>query len=89
MDCERPPPKGGGFGLRLKAGLGRPQGPTRELRDRGNWVATSGNVTDEVWKKYIEDQKPRDTRRQLQSRLVVAIDRSSVDGHLVRLHDFP
>ena len=24
--CERPPPKGGGFGLRLKAGLGRPQG---------------------------------------------------------------
>ena len=29
--CERPPPKGGGFGLRLKAGLGRPRGPTREL----------------------------------------------------------
>jgi len=25
---------------------------------RGYWVATSGNVTDEVWKKYIEDQKP-------------------------------
>ena len=24
----------------------------------GYWVATSGNVTDEVWKKYIEDQKP-------------------------------
>jgi putative transposase len=24
----------------------------------GCWVATSGNVTDEVWKKYIEDQKP-------------------------------
>src|SRR5271157_5177840 len=24
----------------------------------GLWVATSGNVTDEVWKKYIEDQKP-------------------------------
>ena len=23
---ERPPPKGGGFGLRLKAGLGRPRG---------------------------------------------------------------
>jgi putative transposase len=21
-------------------------------------VASSGNVTDEVWKKYIEDQKP-------------------------------
>jgi hypothetical protein len=32
--CERPPPKGGGFGLRLKAGLGRPQGPTRELARR-------------------------------------------------------
>ena len=31
---ERPPPKGGGFGLRLKAGLGRPQGPTRELARR-------------------------------------------------------
>ena len=24
----------------------------------GYWVASSGNVTDEVWKKYIEDQKP-------------------------------
>jgi hypothetical protein len=24
-------------------------------------VATSGNVTDEVWKKYIEDQKPETT----------------------------
>ena len=23
-------------------------------------VATSGNVTDEVWKKYIEDQKPEE-----------------------------
>ena len=31
---ERPPPKGGGFGLRLKAGLSRPQGPTRELTRR-------------------------------------------------------
>jgi len=25
---------------------------------RGYWVASSGNVTDEVWKKYIEEQKP-------------------------------
>jgi hypothetical protein len=25
---------------------------------RGYWVATSGKVTYEVWKKYIEDQKP-------------------------------
>ncbi|ABE65165.1 transposase IS200-like (plasmid) [Nitrobacter hamburgensis X14] len=25
---------------------------------QGYWVASSGNVTDEVWKKYIEDQKP-------------------------------
>jgi putative transposase len=24
---------------------------------RGYWVASSGNVTDEVWKKYIEEQK--------------------------------
>jgi putative transposase len=23
-------------------------------------VATSGNVTDEVWKKYIGDQKPEE-----------------------------
>jgi len=23
-------------------------------------VATSGNVTDEVWKKYVEDQKPEE-----------------------------
>ena len=27
-------------------------------RARGYWVATSGNVTDEVWRKYIEEQKP-------------------------------
>ena len=25
----------------------------------GYWVATSGNVTDEVWNNYIEDQKLR------------------------------
>ena len=24
----------------------------------GYWVASSGNVTDEVWKAYIENQKP-------------------------------
>jgi hypothetical protein len=29
----------------------------QRLWGRGNWVATSGNVTDEMWKKYIEDQK--------------------------------
>ena len=34
QECEQPPPKGGGFGLRLKAGLGRPRGPTRELPRR-------------------------------------------------------
>ena len=28
-------------------------------RDR-NWVASSGNVTDEVWKEYIKNQKPPD-----------------------------
>jgi REP element-mobilizing transposase RayT len=27
---------------------------------RGYWVASSGNVTDEVWKQYIEDQKPEE-----------------------------
>src|SRR5271168_3453998 len=30
----------------------------QHLWGRGYWVATGGNVTDEVWKKYIEDQKP-------------------------------
>ncbi len=25
---------------------------------RGYWVASSGNVTDEVWKDYIKNQKP-------------------------------
>ena len=28
----------------------------QHLWQRGYWVATSGNVTDEVWKKYIEGQ---------------------------------
>ena len=32
----------------------------QHLWARGYWVASSGNVTDEVWKKYIEDQKPSD-----------------------------
>ena len=32
----------------------------QHLWARGYWVATSGNVTDEVWKKYIEDQKPEE-----------------------------
>ncbi|MFZ0207951.1 MAG: transposase [Roseiarcus sp.] len=30
----------------------------QHLWGRGYWVATSVNVTEEVWKKYIEDQKP-------------------------------
>lgn len=30
----------------------------QHLWARGYWVASSGNVTDEVWKKYIADQKP-------------------------------
>jgi hypothetical protein len=25
---------------------------------RGYWVASSGNVTDEVWTEYIKNQKP-------------------------------
>ncbi len=29
----------------------------QHLWGRGYWVSSSGNVTDEVWKKYIEDQK--------------------------------
>ena len=32
----------------------------QHLWARGYWVASSGNVTDEVWKKYIEDQKPEE-----------------------------
>jgi len=30
----------------------------QHLWARGYWVVTSGNVTDEVWKEYIEIQKP-------------------------------
>jgi putative transposase len=30
----------------------------QHLWARGYWVASNGNLTDEVWKKYIEDQKP-------------------------------
>ena len=30
----------------------------QHLWGRGYWVSTSGNVTDEVWKRYIEEQKP-------------------------------
>ncbi len=30
----------------------------QHLWARGYWVVTSGNVTDEVWKEYIEYQKP-------------------------------
>lgn len=29
----------------------------QHLWQRGYWVASSGNVTDEVWKKYIEGQE--------------------------------
>lgn len=29
----------------------------QHLWARGYWVASSGNVTDEVWKKYIEQQQ--------------------------------
>ncbi len=32
----------------------------QHLWARGYWVASSGNVTDEVWKKYIEDQQPKE-----------------------------
>jgi putative transposase len=32
----------------------------QHLWSRGYWVATSGNVTDEVWRKYIEDQRPEE-----------------------------
>jgi hypothetical protein len=28
------------------------------IKARGYLVASSGNMTDEVWKKYIEEQKP-------------------------------
>ena len=30
----------------------------QHLWGRGYWVASSGNVTDEVWKKYIKEQQP-------------------------------
>jgi putative transposase len=30
----------------------------QHLWGRGYWVVSSGNVTDDMWQKYIEDQKP-------------------------------
>ena len=30
----------------------------QHLWARGYWVASSGNVTDEVWKEYIKNQTP-------------------------------
>jgi putative transposase len=30
----------------------------QHLWGRGYWVVSSGNVTDDMWKKYIEGQKP-------------------------------
>jgi putative transposase len=30
----------------------------QHLWGRGYWVATSGNMMDEVWKEYIKNQKP-------------------------------
>lgn len=32
----------------------------QHLWGRGYWVASSGNVTDEVWKEYIKNQKPNE-----------------------------
>ena len=32
----------------------------QRLWARGYWVASSGNVTDEVWKEYIKNQKPNE-----------------------------
>ena len=32
----------------------------QHLWARGYWVASSAHVTDEVWMKYIEDQKPEE-----------------------------
>ncbi len=32
----------------------------QHLWGRGYWVVSSGNVTDEVWKDYIKNQKPPD-----------------------------
>ncbi len=32
----------------------------KHLWARGYWVASGGDVTDEVWKVYIENQKPND-----------------------------
>ena len=30
----------------------------QNLWGRGDWVVSSGNVTDDMWQRYIEDQKP-------------------------------
>lgn len=33
----------------------------QHLRCRGYWVVSSGNLTDEIWKKYIEDKKTEES----------------------------
>lgn len=35
-----------------------PTGPRNPLWARGYWVATSGNVTDEMWVEYFKNQTP-------------------------------
>jgi len=50
-------------GQALAGGLGRTLTLKKRywgqyLWARGYWVVTSGNVTGEVWKEYIENQKP-------------------------------
>jgi len=30
----------------------------QHLWGRGYWVVSSGNVTDDMWKKYIDEQQP-------------------------------
>jgi len=38
----------------------------QHLWGRGYWVASSGNVTDEVWVEYIKNRKPPEPDDQLQ-----------------------
>jgi len=43
---------------RLSQEEGISEATLHKWRGRGYWVASSGNVTDEVWAEYIKNQKP-------------------------------
>jgi hypothetical protein len=50
------------------------------MGQRGYWMASSGSVTDEVWMKYIEDQKPNEPDDHFKVVLGLSIRLSAVTG---------